>query len=71
MKKFLFAVRSIGLTIVGLVIAILVTRGLHSFFGLFLDPLPMAVLEQANDEQLIGRRSNRIGLERQAVMRGC
>ena len=48
MKKFLFALRSIGLTIVGLVIAILVTTGLHSFFGLFLDPLPMVDLQAAD-----------------------
>ena len=48
MKKFLFALRSIGLTIVGLVIAILVTTGLHSFFGLFLDQLPMVDLQAAD-----------------------
>ena len=48
MKKFLFALRSIGLTLVGLIIAILVTSGLHSFFGLFLDPLPMVDLQAAD-----------------------
>ena len=48
MKKFLFALRSIGLTVVGLIIAILVTTGLHSFFGLFLDPLPMVDLQAAD-----------------------
>ena len=48
MKKFLFALRSIGLTLVGLIIAILVTTGLHSFFGLFLDPLPMVDLQAAD-----------------------
>lgn len=48
MKKFFFALRSIGLTIVGLVIAILVTTGLHDFFGLFLDPLPMVDLQAAD-----------------------
>jgi len=48
MNKFLFALRSIGLTIVGLIIAILVTTGLHSFFGIFLDPLPMVDLQAAD-----------------------
>ena len=48
MKKFLFALRSIGLTIVGLIIAILVTTGLHSFFGIFLDPLPTVDLQAAD-----------------------
>ncbi len=48
MKKVLFALRSIGLTIAGLAIAILVTTVLHSFFGLFLDPLPMADLQAAD-----------------------
>jgi len=48
MNKFLFALRSIGLTIIGLVIAILVTTLLHGFFGLFLDPLPMADLQAAD-----------------------
>ena len=48
MNKFLFALRSIGLTIVGLIIAILVTTGFHSFFGIFLDPLPMVDLQAAD-----------------------
>jgi len=48
MKKFLFALRSIGLTLVGLLIAIMVTSGLHLFFGLFLDPLPMVDLQAAD-----------------------
>ena len=48
MKKFLFALGSIGLTLVGLLIAILTTSGLHMFFGLFLDPLPMVDLQAAD-----------------------
>ena len=41
MKKFLFVLRTIGLTVVGTVIAVVVTSVLHQFFSLFLDPLPM------------------------------
>ena len=48
MKKVLFALRSIALAIVGLAIAIVVTRGLHLFFGLFLEELPMDALSLAN-----------------------
>jgi hypothetical protein len=48
MKKFLFGLGSIGLTLVGLLIAILTTSGLHLFFGLFLDPLPMVDLQAAD-----------------------
>jgi hypothetical protein len=48
MKKLLFGLGSIGLTLVGLLIAILTTSGLHLFFGLFLDPLPMVDLQAAD-----------------------
>ena len=48
MKKFLFVLRSIGLTIVGVVIAVVVTSVLHKLFSLFLDPLPMADLAAAD-----------------------
>ncbi len=44
MNKFLYALRSIGITIVGVVIAVLVTSGLHLLFALFLDDLPVGVL---------------------------
>ncbi|MDC1021877.1 hypothetical protein OAQ85_00420 [Schleiferiaceae bacterium] len=48
MKKFLFVLRSIGLTAVGVVIAIVVTSLLHEFFSLFLGPLPMTDLAAAD-----------------------
>ena len=48
MNKFLYALRSIGITIVGVVIAVLVTSGLHQLFSLFLDPLPMEDLMAAD-----------------------
>ena len=48
MNKFLYALRSIGITIVGVVIAVLVTSGLHQLFSLFLDPLPMENLMAAD-----------------------
>ena len=41
MNKFLYALRSIGITIVGVVIAVLVTSGLHLLFALFMDDLPV------------------------------
>ena len=48
MNKFLYALRSIGITIVGVVIAVQVTSGLHQLFSLFLDPLPMEDLMAAD-----------------------
>ena len=48
MKKFLFVLRTIGLTVVGTVIAVVVTSVLHQFFSLFLDPLPMEDLAAAD-----------------------
>ena len=48
MNKFLYALRSIGITIVGVVIAVLVTSGLHQLFSIFLDPLPMEDLMAAD-----------------------
>lgn len=48
MNKFLYALRSIGITIVGVIIAVLVTSGLHQLFSLFLDPLPMEDLMAAD-----------------------
>ena len=48
MKKFLFVLRSLGLTIVGVVIAVVATSVLHQFFSLFLDSLPMADLAAAD-----------------------
>ena len=48
MNKFLYALRSIGITIVGVVIAVLVTSGLHQLFSIFLDALPMEDLMAAD-----------------------
>ena len=48
MNKFLYTLRSIGITIVGVVIAVLVTSGLHQLFSLFLDALPMEDLMAAD-----------------------
>lgn len=48
MNKFLYALRSIGITIVGVVIAVLVTSGLHLLFALFLDDLPVEDLLAAD-----------------------
>ncbi|MEC8459262.1 MAG: hypothetical protein VXY91_07620 [Bacteroidota bacterium] len=48
MKKFLFVLRSVCLTIVGVVIAVVVTSVLHLFFSLFLDPMPKADLAAAD-----------------------
>lgn len=48
MNKFLYALRSIGIAIVGVVIAVLVTSGLHQLFSVFLDPLPMEDLMAAD-----------------------
>ena len=48
MKKLMFVLRSISLTIVGVVIAVVVTSVLHQFFSLFFDPLPVADLAAAD-----------------------
>ncbi len=48
MRKVLFTLRSIGLAIVGLAIAIAVTSGLHYMFGLFMEELPLEELSTAN-----------------------
>jgi len=48
MNKFLYALRSIGITIVGVFIAVVVTSGLHMLFSLFVDPLPMEDLQAAD-----------------------
>ena len=48
MNKFLYTLRSIGITIVGVVIAVLVTSGIHQLFSLFLDTLPMEDLMAAD-----------------------
>lgn len=48
MNKVFFALRSIGLTVVGVMIAVLVTSGLHWFFQLFMETLPMEDLQAAD-----------------------
>ena len=48
MNKFLYALRSIGITIVGVVVAVLVTSGLHLLFALFLEDLPVEDLLAAD-----------------------
>lgn len=48
MNKVVFALRSIGLTIVGVVIAIIVTSSLVAFFSLFMESLPMEDLQAAD-----------------------
>ena len=54
MKRVLFTLRYIGLTIVGLAIAIAVTSGLHYMFGLFMEELPIEALSGANwSERLV------------------
>lgn len=49
MNKVIFTLRSIGLTFVGVIIAVVVTSAVHALFALFMDPFPMNELANAEN----------------------